>query len=520
MISSHDHIQDYLRLMEIQGQDLNNPIIVNSNKFIIPTNDSLKSNSPNPWNDQLKFYQEHDKKRLTISLISPEIKTGYNTKYARSYNDGPTWNGRGLSTSINAGFKLKWGRITGIFFPNYSFSQNRSFQLQDSLQNRSEFSYQLHPWIDWVQRYGNDSFKQFHLGQSSISVITGPIQFKLSSENMWWGPNTSNSTLMSNNAPGFTHVNIGTPLPIQTKFGDFEINSFWGRLKESQYFDNNEDNNQRYFTALTFGYRPSFSEFLRGFSFGLNRVLYQVWPESGLSFGDLFLGVKNFNGDAVPLSPSSPGIFTNDESDQMVSINTRWYFEEAGAEIYYEYARNDFWLNFKDLVQEPEHGAVFTLGMQKIINTNSAFWRFGFEHTSLVTSRTIEIRSSHSIYLHSIAQQGYTHKGQIIGAPIGPGSKSQSIKVDRFNNKGKLSFVINRTLFDEDYVIAQSRRIGRPIKRDVELSFDLGIVRFIKNYEFTGRIIYSRRANWHFDENLDVNNFQILSGIKWHFPFK
>jgi len=512
IIAAHDYVRDYLRLLEIQGETLNNPIVVHANQFELRLPDSLKSNKSNVWNDQMKYYRGHDREGLTLTLISPIANTNYSTKYARSYNDGPSWNGKGLTIGINAGFKINWGPVTGVFYPNFSFSQNRSFQLQENLQNRSEFNYQLDPRIDWVQRYGNNSFKQFHLGQSSLSVKAGKVQFKLSTENMWWGPNVTNSTLMSNNAPGFTHVNIGTPLPIQTKFGDFEINSFWGRLEESNYFDNIENNNGRYLAALTFGYRPSFSEFFKGFSLGLSRVLYQIWPESGLSFGDLFLGVKNFSGSAVELPG---GGFTNDETDQMVSINTRWYFEEVGAEIYYEYARNDFWLNFKDLVQEPDHGAVFTLGVQKTFSGRDALWRIGFEHTSLATTRTIEIRSSHSIYLHSIVTQGYTHKGQLIGAPIGPASKSQMFRLDKFNKSGKVGFRINRIRFDNDYVIAESQRTGVPLDYDVELSFDLEAVRFFKNYEFSCRIIYSRRRNWHFEEDLDVNNFQILTGVKW-----
>lgn len=513
-ITVNDYMHDYLRLLEIKGKHTNNSMAVYFNQFDLTSEDSTSSKS-SVWNEQMKFYRETTEEGFQLTLLSPALNTNFSSKYARSYNDGPMWNGRGISTGINAGFKASYGPLKLIFFPNFSYSQNRPFELQDSLLNRSEYNYQLESRIDWVQRFGDGSFSEFNLGQSNISVTTGPVIFKFSTENMLWGPGLFNQILMSNTTAGFPHVNIGTPKPVLTKIGDFELNLFWGQLKESNHFDGIDQNNRRFLSSWTFGYRPSFSKFLKGFSFGLSRVLYQIWPESGLSGGDLLLGFKNFGGSPTILPNGS---VVNDNTDQMISLNTRWIFDESGVEIYFVYARSDFWLDFKDLVSEPDHGASFNMGFQKTFETHgSNFWRLGFEHTSLATTNTVEIRPSHSIYLHTIVNQGYTHNGQLIGAGIGPGARSQWISLDKFSNEGKIGFFFTRISFNNDFVIEESRRTGNEIASDIELNLGFNLVRFLGNYELSGKIIYSRRKNWNFTEGNDVSNFQLLTGVRWHF---
>ena len=349
---------------------------------------------------------------------------------------------------------------------------------------------------------------KFDWGQSNISAVFGPVKIKFGTENMWWGPSISNPIMMSNTAPGFPHLNVGTAQPIRTKYGDFEFNSIWGQLGESDYFENIPSSDKRYIVGLTFGYRPSFLEFMRGFSIGLGRILYRDWPNGGLEFGDIFLGLKKVDPTATVTSSGA----VNADTDQYLSLDLRWFFEESGAEFYFEWVRNDF--------QEQEHGSFFTLGLQKSFKSALAIYRFGLEHTSLATTRTREITDSGDIYTHPVIRQGFTHEGQLLGAPIGPGSKSQLLRIGRFNEKGKLGFSINRIRFNDNYFW---RRYGPPgdfLRHDVEWNFGLEAVRFFKNYEFLGKFIYSRRMNWHFYHNLDVNNFQLLTSIKWHITDK
>ncbi len=522
LISVNDYIRDYARLLEIQEKPVNNPIIFHSNQAEIWQNDSVSQDSLGVWKKQLTYYSDPQGEGLNIYALSPRIDYTYNSKYSRTYNDGPLWSGRGSTVGLNAGFKLKWGPITGVLYPNFYHAQNRHFQRQSPGQTglnprQNDLNYQLSNQIDWVQIYGFDSFSEFDWGQSNISAVIGPVQIKFGTENIWWGPSVANPILMSNTAPGFPHLNIGTSKPIRTKYGDFELNSIWGKLGESDYFENIPSNDKRYIVGLAFGYRPSFSQFMKGFSISMGRILYQDWPNDGLELGDLFLGLKN----ADPTAKLSPtGGLVNDDTDQYLSMDIRWIFKQAGAEFYFEWVRNDFWLDFKDLVKEPEHGSVFSIGLQKSFATASATYKLGFEHTSLATTRTREIRASGTIYTHSVIRQGYTHNGHLLGAPIGPGSKSQLIRLDRYSTTGKFAFSLQKIRFNDDYFWSRYGPSGEFQRHDVEWNFGVEAVRFFKNHEFSAKVIYSRRMNWHFYENLDVNNFQILTSIKWHITDK
>ncbi len=522
VITVNDYMKDYSRVLETQGKPVNNPIIFNSNQLEIWTHDTIPDDSLGIWKEQLKYYKNQKQKGLNIYALSPRMDYTYNSKYSRSYNDGPLWSGRGSTIGLNAGIKLKWGPVSGILYPNFYHSQNKFFKTQSPGQTglsprQNNLNYQLSNQIDWVQIFGFGSFSEFDWGQSNISVELGALKVKFGNENMWWGPSVLNPIMMSNTAPGFVHLNIGTSKPIRTKYGDFEINSFWGKLNESDFFEEIPSSEKRFISGLSFGYRPSFSGFLKGFSIGLGRILYKDWPSGGLALGDAFLSLKNLD----PTSSVGPtGGLINDDTDQYISMDLRWIFEQAGAEFYFEWVRNDFWLNFKDLVQEPEHGSVFSLGLQKTFNSPGGEFKFLFEHTTLATTRTREIRDSGDIYTHSVIRQGFTHEGFLLGAPIGPGSKSQIIRLDKYNSKGKLGFSIQKIRFNDNYFWRRYGPTGQFQRHDVEWNFGIESVHFFRNYEFSGKFIYSRRMNWHFYENLDVNNFQILTSVKWHITNK
>ena len=511
LIGVSDHIKDYARLLEIKGLPVNNPIIFNSNQAEIWQYDSIPYDSLGPWKSQLANYKESEEGGMSIYFLSPRIDYTYNSKYSRSYNDGPLWSGRGSTVGLNVGFKLKWGPITAQLYPNFFHAQNKHFQRQspgriDLNPRPNPLNYQLSNRIDWVQIFGFESFNTLDWGQSNIGAEFGPVKIMFSTENMWWGPALHNPILMSNTAPGFKKVNIGTSKPILTKYGDFEMNAIWGRLAHSDYAGIPLQN-KRYIAGVTFGYRPSFIPALKGLSMAFGRVLYKPWPNSGLTFGDIFLAL----GETKEVTSNGDALSYEENLDQYLSFDLRWIFPKSDAEFYFEWTRNDFWLNFNNLNNEPV--GAFSLGIQKVLDVGSTSYKLGIEHTSMAAQRTRVIQESHDYYTHSGMNQGYTHEGSLLGAPIGPGSKSQTIKIDRFRPNGKLSFSINRIRFNDNFFW---RTFNDFQKHDVEWNFGFQAIRFFKQFEFSGKFIYSRRMNWHYFTELDVNNFQLLTSVRWH----
>ncbi|MEQ9423179.1 MAG: capsule assembly Wzi family protein [Cyclobacteriaceae bacterium] len=506
LIGVYDHMSDYTRLLEIQGIYSNNPIILQSPQSSIDFEvDSIN----HPWKDVIATHYSDDGK--VITLLNPEIGITYNSTYARNYNNGPLWTGKGLTSYVNAGVELKLGKFSARVYPNFFYAQNLNFELAEN-GGRNQFAYQFSNNIDWVQRYGNSELTEIHLGQSHIKATFGNFQIKLSTENMWWGPAVFNPILMSNTAPGFLHLDLGTDKPAKTKLGDFEFHSIWGRLKESDYFDNDDENDNRYMVGATFGYRPSFSKALQGLSVGFSRVLYKEWRPDSVNFKDAFLILRNT--DPSPNQLPSGRIF-NDETDQLAAIYIRWYFMEVGAEIYMEWAKNDFNADFNDFWQEPDHARAVTWGFQKVFNTPKGFWRFGLEHTALGVTRTVQVRQAGSIYYHSIVRQGYTNEGELIGAPIGPGSNSQLIKVDRFTDNGSIQLIIQRIRFNDDYYFQTFQGPNSFANHDVEFNLALKYVRYFNKYTLNVTTTFSDRTNLYYNTN-DIVNLQIKGDLLFH----
>ncbi|MDA0195841.1 MAG: hypothetical protein O2887_05515 [Bacteroidetes bacterium] len=503
VISGQDLVRDYLRLLEIRGKPLPSPIFYYANQTSLWEADSTSEADFGAWSDYLTNFREEKGGGLKITPLSPSFTYNYSSRYPRSYNDGPVWNGRGSTISLNAGIEVEWGILKAVFYPNYYIAQNKEFPLYFfKLPNKSIYSYQFAQNIDYVQRFGNSAHGDFDLGQSSLGIEFRNFSVKISNENLWWGPSLSNPILMSNAGPGFLHIDLGTAKPWVTKFGDFELHHVWGRLKESQYFDTDPNNNKRYFVGASFGYRPSFIKELKGLSFGFARVLYRSWPTNHLKLQDVFLSVNN------------PG--RNDEADEMTSIFTRWYFEEAGVEIYSEWTGSDSDTDVWDFFQEITNSMAFTLGFQKTFSANNGFWRFGLEHTTLARTRTNVRKAFPIFYVNDLVRQGYTHDGQLIGASIGPGSKNQLLRLDRFIENGKFSFSFQRFRSDDDafYNIVGPLRYLE--SRDVEFTFGLGYTMFTRNMEIGANMYYSRRSNRYYFYGDDLDNYQFLTYVRMH----
>lgn len=518
VISVNDYIRDYARLLEIQGKPVNNPIIFNSNQSEIWQHDSIPFDSLGIWKEQLKYYKSPKEKGLNVYILSPRVDYTYNSKYSRSYNDGPFWSGRGSTIGINAGIKAKWGPVTAVLYPNFYHSQNKHFKRQSPGQTglnprQNDLNYQLSNEIDWVQIFGFNPFSEFDWGQSSISIELGAFKIKFGNENIWLGPSILNPIIMSNTAPGFPHLNIGTSKPISTKLGDFELNSIWGQLRESEYFDI-PSSSRRYIAGLTIGYRPTFSDLMRGLSIGVGKVVQRNWPNGGLGFGDFFPFFKDANSSSnIDLNGSIINTY-----DRYLSLDIRWFFEQSGAELYFELVSDDF----KDSMEETSRSPTFSIGLQKTLEVPSGRgnYRLGFEHTSLALPRARDNTNNSSIYTNSNIPQGFTHEGHLLGAAIGPGSKSQTIWIDRFTSHGKIGLSIQRIRFNDDFFWNKFGPSGQFQRHDIEWNFGVETIRFFRNYEISGQFIYTRRMNWHFYENLDVNNFQLLTSIKWHITDK
>jgi hypothetical protein len=490
---------DYLKLLELENEGFNTGITLYPSIISQYAPDSaLKSDV---WKGRFKFLDFRDKK---VQILDPTWNVSFNSKYARGYNDGAQWQGKGLNSVLNLGIAGRFGMLHFTFAPVIYAAQNTDFQIADSSFPKNEFAYPFLGGIDWVQRYGNEAVYDFHFGQSEIRLVQKNVTLGISTQNMSWGPSQFNPIIMSSNAGGFPHIDLGTNVPVQTAIGDIEFKSFWGILSESDYYDNIEDNDQRYITGFVLGYRPSF---IKGLSIGFNRVLYQ--RSRDFDFKDIFSGFSEF---FSAVDEELDGRPVNDAYDQMGSFMLKWEFKEIGFESYVEFARNDFSGNITDLLIQPGHSRAYTFGFIKTGRLWDNPIKFTYEHTNLGNSRTKLIRATPTYYVHHIVSQGYTNNGQILGAGIGPGANSDQIEFKYYKPDGALGFDFQRVRFNDDYFFSNFVQLGVN-NMDVEYNFGLNYLKFIGKTSIQAGFLYSIRTSWQFQDGNNVGNVNLYFSL-------
>ena len=473
-------------------------------KHIFYSDDSLQSNhvSLNPNSDR-------------IQIVNPQLSTFYNSKYNYGYNDGPIWKGKGLTSTLFTGFQGKFGNLYFTVAPYLLFSQNSDFQLANTqIDNKNKYNYQFNIIgdLDFVQRYGDASFTQFYPGQTELRFKTNSINIGFSTANYTIGPSVVFPLLMSNQGLGIPRFEIGTNDFIELsvnakKIGSLDANITYGLLEESSYFDNKSNNNQRYFTSLSLHYMiPSYKTLI----LGINRVFYTQMKN--FQTKDLFRTVGYYTN--TDLIPDSTNGFSNDLSDQIISFDLDWIIDEADLRLYVEFARNDFFGSSRDLFVDLEHSRAYNLGIEKNFNNKSGNLLINYEFTNLSRAQSFHYRLAPTMYLHYIANQGYTHQGQLLGAGIGPGSNSHHFSIAQISDTFILQFLLQRVQFDNDYLIETysewpNFQSGVNANRIfVEYSITSRIGFSYKNLRIAADLAVSKQLNFYYQMFQDRTNFQ------------
>ena len=510
-IPENDVYNKYLKVLELNGN-------LSDSKSL----DQLDSLDQHPWKGLDKSLLRNNKKSTwEITPYDLNLLSYWQSLEPGGWHDGPAWQGRGFTTDFSAGFYLRYGILSASIRPHLIYNQNRSFGLSpySTRSNRSDFAYPLTN-IDWPQRFGNDPFWTLDLGNSYIRADYWGWTTGISNEQMRWGPSRQNALLMDSNAPGFRHFFIGTTEPKDIYIGNLETKILWGKLIESDYFDNNTENNERYISGLNLSFTPKPTP---GLTLGINRIFYETIPPEGIPVGDLF---KIFEAFTKVNSTSNTNTGGNDQGDQLVSIYGKWTFPQSGLEIYGEWARTDHSWNWRDFFTEPEHSRGYTVGLQKTFELkNRRILSINTELTQVEASKTGVFRGFPTFYVHSRSQQGYTNRGQILGAAIGPGSSSQYIDGSLFFGNGRVKVFAQRVAQNNDFLYESNAMLAEKIQNptnnkywlhNVEMRFGASLLYNYKQFETGIGFTFRRELN----DDYIYKNDKIHLGIEMSIRYR
>lgn len=381
------------------------------------------------------------------SPISPQFLAVINSAIPFSQNYGSLWAGTGLSTRTLVGLKLESARARIILAPEIILSANSDWVLRHDFfvlplpPDRSPYDFPFYVGaftIDQPMRFGNKPIHRLDLGETTAMLSSNRFAFGFSNENEWWGPGIRNAIVLSNNAPGFPHLFVRTARPLKTRLGDVEMRWLVGGLTESAYFDTVTTNNTRSLASIAGTLQTQWDPNL---SFGFARSVYSTatgWSQIPWRWFDVF---KRTGGTR----------FASVRKDQLFSLFGRWVFPSDGVELYTEWARLELEPSLRDFLVAPNHTQGYTLGLQ----WRGPSWRDGNfrlqgEITQLEQSATFRDMAGPSWYTSTRVIQGYTNRGEMLGASIGPGASSQFLAMDYLKSGWRLGTFAGRIRWNED----------------------------------------------------------------------
>lgn len=470
---------------------------------------------------------------FTLGFYEPVIRGTRNSDLPFGENNGAAWYGRGLNTEFQGGFHITSDFLDVSFRPHVIYQQNRDFDPprfiptdinrdihyvapgiipEDSMAQR----------IDRPFRFGPDSYTTIDWGHSSVRFHHYDIELGLSSEPLWWGPGVQYALTMSNNAAGVPHAFLGTrePLELPWNIGHLQFRWIWGWPKNSDYFTHLPLHffyKKRFMNGLNIVYSPSF---LPNFHVGTSRVIHQYIPDDGLNGTDYLAIFQPFpNPDEQVLDGFRDASHYQDKN-ALSSVFFRWVLPESNAELYGEFYKEDHNWNFRDFLMEPQHGRAYTLGAQKIIQSNWIdFVKINAEINSLIPSLIDDVRPQTYPYTHKRIKQGHTNRGQVLGAAIGPGSSSQYVGAEGYFSKGMVGLFVQRMVDNDHYHFEWNQRWYRQngfkdlFRHQVKLN-----VGFNAKYRISD-ILLGAKVVWNKHYNYGRHNYGRLP-ISWNSRYK
>lgn len=425
---------------------------------------------------------------LALGLVPARSGVWYNSAYADDRDNGFVWGGRGVSALLSAGVTLEAGILRAAFIPAVAWQQNASFDLRSN--PRPGFPDYTNPYytgIDLPQRMGTESFGSVDVaGQSYVRADAFGLTAGIAHENFVVGPAARNPIVVSSSASGFMHGFLGTTRPFDIWIARLEGQIVVGRLEESDHFDDIAENDRSGLALWTLSARP---RGLPGLQVGVARAYMSrpANPDAPLDLDGLSRVL------ALGSESNLPG-------NELGSLFARWVMPAADAEIYVEWARDDRFAGAgEDFIPEPDHSQGWTVGFQKLTRTEHGALRLEAEFNHLQEKQ--EFRPGRDLpvfYVHHEVRQGWTHRGQLLGAGIGPGADAQFLALDWMHEWGYAGLFLERVRRNDGSRAAIDARRDWPYEHDTEIMLGLrGFTTWRERVVVSGSFAYGRR--WYRD---------------------
>lgn len=435
-------------------------------------------------------------KGITYRLYGPDFFSSFNATAPYGQNDGALWQGKGLNASLSAGARLEGFGIELTVKPDLAFSQNLAFELTNPAYAGPGFAGKADTWgyygvpnIDAPQRFGDKALFAYDWGDSEVRYAWKTLTAGFGTQAIWLGPARVNPILHSNNAPSYPKFDIGLRKTAVSAFGaniGFIEGRVWcGYLSESDFFDNDDTNNNNMISGISASFAP---DALPGLTLGANRVYLAKWEKESIKTVPSLLFIK------------WGGSGGDDVWDQRASLSFSWFLPDSGFEAYGEVGINDWVVGNLGYIRYPFHTIVYMGGFAKTFPTfsDSVRGELTFEWSNLELSQDFQFQWPATFYSHGLISQGYTNGGQWLGSGIGTGGNSQYLGCSFYYPKGTSKLFVYRVNPDNDYLYAKSINTTK----DPATSTNLGTEHNF--YKFKASFAIGAETLFHVSRKLDI----------------
>ena len=395
-------------------------------------------------------------KALDLVLLPVEVQTAFVQHHPDQWNDGNMIPARGWQSMITGGLYIQKKAISLQLSPEWVRAQNKSYAgfPEDHDQSQWRDYYRWYNNIELPERISNGVYNKLLPGQSFLRASLGKIDVSISTQHLWWGPGYRNALLMSNAAAGFPHVSVKTGTPINTSWGKIEFEVMGGILTNANRTPPDTMHRamgillytpkQRLIRVLSGSVLTYSPKWIKGLTLGVEQTMVQYQRD--------MKALHHY----VPVQSPFNKIRKDNQQQQMLQTGLfiRYAIPNVDLEGYTELATNRSDRTLREFMVEPQAGAGSIYGIRKIIPTpRHAYYELIAEFTTVQQQLKGDILSAKSWYVHPYIRQGYTNEGQLLGATVGPGGKSQLVEVNWRSQLNRIGLSMERIQHNNDYML-------------------------------------------------------------------
>lgn len=253
---------------------------------------------------------------------------------------------------------------------------------------------------------------------------------------------------------------------------------FGGAAVESPFFDRDADNDLRGVAGL--------------------RVHYGRGPWQVSVARTLMDGRRDRAPLAAALRPLLRGAdAARDSTIDLLSADLVLHWPESNAAIWVEAARQSPLRSTRDFLLMPTEGLALRVGTTvPIVLRENLRWQVGFEAVRTDQPPQRADRVDQDFYTSPMVVHGWTHRGEPLGAGVGPGGQRQMLSLDRETPGWAIGGFIERIRWNDDALYRVF--LPYPLRHDVTLQGGLRIARKVEGWRIGANLTGGQRLNYLF----------------------